>query len=139
VAMHVSTRWIQELESLSFISSKETRKALAVALDIPVALLDLEEPEKVFLQEKTPLELWIVDSLEHEIRSRWQLYYTSNYAITGKGHLEQIDKLEQLADKHSSYQNRILRILAQNYQLAGSLARDNFQYSTAKKYFRESL
>src|SRR5947207_15804841 len=79
VAMHVSTRWIQELESLSFISSKETRKALADALDIPVALLDLEEPEKVFLQEKTPLELWIVDSLEHEIRSRWQLYYTSNY------------------------------------------------------------
>jgi transcriptional regulator with XRE-family HTH domain len=139
IAMGVSTRWIQELESMPLIQSQETRKALAETLDIPVALLDLEESEKAFIGEQTPLELWIVESLEHETRSRWQLYYTSSYAITEKGHLEQIENLEQLADNHSRYQDRILRLLAQNYQLAGSLARDHFLYSIAKKYFLESL
>jgi hypothetical protein len=44
--MDMSTRWIQELESMSFIQSKETRKALVNALDIPAVLLDLEDPEK---------------------------------------------------------------------------------------------
>src|SRR5690349_20745643 len=47
-------------------------------------------------------------------------------------------KLEEHADTNPRDERRVMSILAQNYQLAGSLARDNFRYSNAKKYFREA-
>ncbi len=79
-----------------------------------------------------------LDSLEDGTRSHWQLYYTSSNAVAEDGLLDQIHMLEQLADAGAVDQKRIDLILAQNYQLAGTLARDNFRYSTAKKYFLEA-
>ncbi len=137
-AMDISVRWVQEMERMSFIQSISRRKALVAILGIPAALLDLEEVVKISNSASTHMQTWLLDSLEDVTNTRWQLYYTSGNSITEEGLLNQIERLEQIADEGLKDQNRIYRILVQNYQLAGSLARDNFHYSNAKKYFREA-
>jgi transcriptional regulator with XRE-family HTH domain len=137
-AMNISVRWVQEMERMSFIQSVSRRKALVAILGIPAALLNLEEAVKISDSASTHIQTWLLDSLEDVTNTRWQLYYTSGNSITEEGLLNQIERLEQIADEGLKDQNRIYRILIQNYQLAGSLARDNFHYSNAKKYFREA-
>jgi len=134
----ISTRWLQELEKMPFILSADTREALALRLGIPRPFLDLEVVDSLSNYGNIPLDAWIIDSWENETFSRWELYYASNNLITERGLLEQIGKLEQHADASPKNNNRIICILAQDYQLAGSLARDNFHYSTAKKYLYEA-
>jgi transcriptional regulator with XRE-family HTH domain len=92
----------------------------------------------VSTQKVNPYQTWLIDSIEDGIRLRWQLYYTSRNTLTNDGLRNQIMKLEFLADENSEDRERICRVLAQNYQLAGSLARDRFQYSSAKDYFRKA-
>lgn len=99
------------------------------------ALTSLEEIEKRFARRTARLESWLLESLEEGTRSRWQLYYTSRNSLTEEGLLRQIVRLEQLADEGSREEARIYALLIQNYQLAGSLARDNFSYTRAKQYF----
>ncbi len=137
-AMDISVRWVQEMERIPFIQSISRRKALAIILSIPAALLNLEETEKLTSHASSHLQSWMLDSLENGTRSRWHLYYSSSNSITEEGLLSQIEILERLADDGSADERRIYRILAQSYQLAGSLARDDFRYSSAKKYFREA-
>lgn len=137
-AAGISVRWVQGMERQPFIQSMTRRKALAVILGIPAALLNLEEGVLISRRGRTPLQEWMIDSLEDGTRSRWHLYYTSSSAVTEEGLLKQIETLEQLADERSGDQRRLYRVLAQNYQLAGSLARDQFHYGMAKKYFREA-
>ena len=136
-AMSVSARWIQEMERMPFIHSIDRRKALSIILGIPATLLNIEDT--LIRNGNMPLESWILESIENETNSKWQIYYTSNNAITEKGLQSQIEIVEQIADTITGKDKvRVFQILAQNYQLAGSLARDNFHYSNAKKYFRES-
>jgi transcriptional regulator with XRE-family HTH domain len=80
----------------------------------------------------------MLDSLEDGTRSHWELYFTSSNAVAEDGLLDLIHMLEQLADAGVGDQKRIDLMMAQNYQLAGTLARDNFRYSLAKKYFLEA-
>src|ERR1019366_4449027 len=89
-------------------------------------------------QRANHFQTWLIDSIEDGVRLRWQLYYTSRNTLTNDGLRNQIMKLEFLADENSEDSERICRVLAQNYQLAGSLARDRFQYSVAKDYFRKA-
>ncbi|HYU71298.1 MAG TPA: helix-turn-helix transcriptional regulator [Ktedonobacteraceae bacterium] len=84
------------------------------------------------------LQEWLIDSIEDGTHLRWQLYYTSRNTLTNDGLRGQITKLEFLADEGKEDCERICRVLAQNYQLAGSLARDKFQYSAAKDYFSKA-
>ena len=137
-AMEISTRWLQALEKMPFILSADTREAFALRLGIPRSFLDLEVVDSLSNYGNIPLDAWIIDSWENETFSRWELYYASNNLITERGLLEQIGKLEQHADASPKNSTRIICILAQDYQLAGSLARDNFHYSTAKKYLHEA-
>ncbi len=80
----------------------------------------------------------MLDSLEDSTRAHWQLYYTSSNAVAEDGLLDQIHLLEQFADAGAGDQQRIDLIMIQNYQLAGTLARDDFRYNMAKKYFLEA-
>ncbi len=63
-------------------------------------------------------------------------HYTSSNSLTEDGLRSQIARLEQLADDGGDHYKRVCRILAQNYQLAGSLARDRFQYTKSIEYFQ---
>ena len=99
------------------------------------ALASLEEIEKRFARRTARLQSWLLESLEDGTRSRWQLYYTSRNSLTEEGLLQQIVRLEQLADEGGQEEARVYSMLIQNYQLAGSLARDNFHYTRAKQYF----
>lgn len=137
-AMGITARWLQELEKTPFIPNTDTRESLALRLGIPRPLLDLEVVDALSPYGNIPLDTWIVDSWENETYSRWELYYSSNNRITERGLLEEIGKLEQHADTNPRDERRVMSILAQDYQLAGSLARDSFKYSNAKKYFREA-
>lgn len=102
----------------------------------------MDEPDKeisAFPGRRTGhLQTWLLDSIEDGTRLRWQLYYTSRNTLTNDGLRNQMMKLEFLADEGHEDRERICRVLAQNYQLAGSLARDKFQYSAAKDYFHKA-
>ncbi|GHO91545.1 hypothetical protein KSF_015930 [Reticulibacter mediterranei] len=96
------------------------------------------EIENLLVRKVARLQSWFIDSLEDGTLIRWQLYYTATNSLTENGLRSQITRLEQIADEGGSEHARICRILAQNYQLAGSLARDRFQYSKAKDYFHKA-
>lgn len=136
--MNVSTRWIQQTEYTLAIQSSERRKALSDVLDIPPDLLNLEKVSHISIGINARLDQWIIDSYERETYSRWQLYDTSSNSTTEKGLRQQIEIMEQLIDENPKEQRRLSRLLIENYQLAGSLTRDDFQYSHAKKYFRDA-
>lgn len=136
--LEMSARWLQQLEQMPFIFNTETREHLASRLHIPPALLDIDIVNIHARFGELPVENWMIESWENETASRWELYYTSNHLLTEKGLLSQIDRLEQYVDAYTRFQPHLAIILAQNYQLAGSLARDNFRYSKAKKYLQEA-
>ncbi len=96
------------------------------------------EIDRLLARKLTRLQSWVVDSLEDGTRLRWQLYYTSRNSLTENGLLSQIARLEQLANDGGDQHQRVCRILAQNYQLAGSVARDRFQYTKALELFQKA-
>src|SRR6266849_3481357 len=100
-AMGITTRWLQELETMPFILNTNTREALAVRLGIPRPLLNLEVVDTLSHYGKISLDSWLVDSWENETFSRWELYQASSSLITERGLLEQIRKLEYHADAGS--------------------------------------
>lgn len=110
----------------------------ALLVGVPLTHLDPQEVENLSARRIAHLQTWIVEGLEDGTRLRWQLYYTSRNTLTEDGLLNQMMKLEQLADDGGRDHVRICQVLAQNYQLAGSLARDNFRYYEASKYFRKA-
>jgi transcriptional regulator with XRE-family HTH domain len=110
----------------------------ALLVGIPPTNLPLQEIEHLFSRKMARLQTWIVEGLEDGTRLRWQLYYTSRNTLTEDGLLNQIMKLELLADDGGKDHARICQVLVQNYQLAGSLARDQFRYHEAERYFRKS-
>lgn len=136
-AMSVSVRWVQEIEKMEYIQDIHRRKALAIILGIPTALLNIEKLER--FSEQVLFYPAMLKDLESDIRSRWQMYYSSSNQIVEEGLLEQIEMLEQLADSGKGDAKYIAHLLSQSYQLAGTLARDNFKYSRSKKYFRDAL
>jgi tetratricopeptide (TPR) repeat protein len=103
----------------------------------PSAHSHFKELETLFTRKIARLQRWVIDGIEDGTRLRWQLYYTSNNRLTEDGLISQIERLEALAGEGGSQYQRVCRILAQNYQLAGSLARDAFNYSKARDYFQK--
>lgn len=138
-AMSVSTRWVQEIEKMEYIQDINRRKALAIVLGIPATLLNIERLERLSERSTLQIKPAMLKSLLDGVRSRWQTYYSSSNQVTEEGLLEQIELLEELADIGGGDTKLIARVLSQSYQLAGTLARDNFKYSRAKKYFRDAL
>ena len=112
-------------------------KAGTSTLHKPQQELD-KEIDQLITRRLTRLQNWIVDGLEDGTQLRWQLYYTSRNSLTENGLLSQITRLEQLADGDGDQHQRVCRILAQNYQLAGSVARDRFQYTKALEFFQKA-
>lgn len=137
-ALSVSVRWVQEMESMPFIRSLSRRKALAAILSIPPALLHLEGVLFSLPGPRSQLSPSILESLEVGTRLRWQGYYAKANQVSEEGLLEEMEILEQLADDQGVDIPRVACVLSQDYQLAGTLARDAFYYSRAKKYFREA-
>jgi transcriptional regulator with XRE-family HTH domain len=110
----------------------------ALLVGVPPTNLPLQEIEHLFTRKMARLQTWIVEGLEDGTRLRWQLYYTSRNTLTEDGLFNQIMKLELLADDGGKDHKRICQILAQNYQLVGSLARDQFRYHEAERSFRKA-
>jgi len=138
-AMGVSARWVQAIEKMEYIQDIHRRKALAIILGIPVALLNLDRIEQLTRQRMLQVQPSLLQNLEEDIQKRWQMYYSSSNQIIHIGLLEQIEVLEQLIDEGKGDAKHLSRLLSQNYQLAGILARDDFKYSRAKKYLRDAL
>jgi transcriptional regulator with XRE-family HTH domain len=97
-----------------------------------------KEIDRLLTRRLARLQNWVTDGLEDGTQLRWQLYYTSRNSLTENGLLSQIARLEQLADNGGEHHQRICRILAQNYQLAGNVARDRFQYTKALEFFQKA-
>jgi len=96
------------------------------------------EIDRLIVRKLIRLQNWVIDGLQDGTQLRWQLYYTSRNSLTEDGLLSQIARLEQLADDGGEYYQHVCRILVQNYQLAGTLARDQFQYTKSLQYFQKA-
>lgn len=118
------------------LASDSTKTGTSILRE-PQQELD-KEIDRLITRRLTRLQDWVVDGLEDGTQLRWQLYYTSRNSLTENGLLSQITRLEQLADNGGEQHQRICRILAQNYQLAGSVARDRFQYTKALEFFQKA-
>lgn len=138
-AMGVSVRWVQAIEKMEYIQDIHRRKTLAIILGIPIALLNLDQIGQLIGQKTLQVQPGLLKSLEEDTQRRWQMYYSSSNQIVRVGLLEQIEALEQLIDEGKGDAKHLSRLLSQNYQLAGILARDDFKYSRAKKYLRDAL
>jgi transcriptional regulator with XRE-family HTH domain len=117
-----------------------TGTSLVFGLSSPLAALpDIEKAiDGLLTRRLARLQHWIVDGLEDGTQLRWQLYYTSRNSLTENGLLSQIARLEQLADDGGDHHQRVCRLLAQNYQLAGNLARDRFYYTKSLEFFQKA-
>ncbi len=124
---------------MEFIQDINRRKALAIVLGIPAALLNIDTLEKLSERSIGLLKPVMLKGFEDSIQSRWQLYYSSSNQATREGLIDQIEMLEQLADIGGVDERRLARILSQHYQLAGNLARDDFKYRRARNYLRDAL
>jgi transcriptional regulator with XRE-family HTH domain len=93
----------------------------ALLVGVPPAHLNLQEVETLFTRKMARLQTWIVEGLEDGTRLRWQLYYTSRNTLTEDGLLNQITKLELLADDGGKDHARICQVLAQNVKLLTTL------------------
>jgi len=113
-----------------------TGASLVFGLSSPLAAS--QEIDRLITRRLARLQNWVVDGLENGTQLRWQLYYTSRNSLTESGLLSQIARLEQLADDGGDHHQRVCRILAQNYQLAGNLARDRFQYTKSLEFFQKA-
>jgi len=122
------------------VKRREAIKVIGTAGASLVASLSspLDGEIRLIARRLARLQNWVIDGLQDGTRLRWQLYYTSRNSLTDDGLLSQIARLEQLADEGGEHYQRVCRILAQNYQLAGSLARDRFQYAKSLEYFQKA-
>ncbi|HEU5380337.1 MAG TPA: helix-turn-helix transcriptional regulator [Ktedonobacteraceae bacterium] len=114
--------------------------SLPFGLSSPLATLQErdEERNQPITRRMARLQNWVVDGLEDGTQLRWQLYYTSRNSLTENGLLSQIARLEQFADDGGNHHLRVCRLLAQNYQLAGNVARDRFQYTKSLAFFQKA-
>src|SRR5260370_41170998 len=62
-AMSVSTRWVQETEKMEYIQDITRRKALAIILGIPAALLNIANLERLSERNTTQLKPAVLQSL----------------------------------------------------------------------------
>lgn len=134
----------QEEKSERYGNTKilETTKEPSVFSLPTVFVISQQEIDKAidqFLAQKViRFHNWLIDGLEEGTQLRWHLYYTSRNSLTEKGLQRQIERLEQLANDGGEHRQRICRLLAQNYQLAGNLNRDKFQYTKSINFFQKA-
>jgi len=131
----------QDVKRREAIKTIGTAGASFVAsLSSPLTLSQETEKEidRLIMRRLARLQRWVVDGFQDGTQLRWQLYYTSRNSLTDDGLLSQVVRLEQLAEDSGEYHQRVCCILAQNYQLAGSLARDRFQYAKSLEYFQKA-
>ncbi len=145
-----SRRTIVTLEQTAHICDLKVRRTLAWALQIPSALLGLEEavlPEAAVLTsveapqvaETKKLSRFVLETFTDNLRMRLDLYYLGSAVAADKGLTRHIEELKQLLQRGSTRdRNGLLTLLSHNYQLKGIVARDQLDYETAEKCFKQA-
>jgi len=62
---------------MEYIQDINRRKALAIVLGIPAALLNIEKFERISERRTLQPDPIMLANLENGVRSRWQMYYSS--------------------------------------------------------------
>ena len=145
-----SRRTIVTLEQTAHIGDLKVRRTLAWALQIPSALLGLEEavlPEVAVLTsveapqtaESKKLSRFVLETFTDNLRMRLDLYYLGSAVAADRGLNTHIEELKQLLRRGSTKdRNELLTLLSHNYQLKGIIARDQLDYETAEKCFKQA-
>jgi DNA-binding XRE family transcriptional regulator len=142
-----SRRTVVSLEQTARISDLKVRRTLALALQIPPALLGLSDiivPEAVVLTpvesttEGRNLSRMVLETFTENLRMRLDLYYLS--AVSADKNLNaQIQALTQLLQKSSQRdRDTLLKLLSHNYQIKGMIARDQLDFKTAEQCFKQA-
>jgi transcriptional regulator with XRE-family HTH domain len=136
--VHDEGKNMKQREAIKTIGTTETSLIIGPSSSLTTSQEIDREIDRLITRKLARLQSWVIDGLEDGTHLRWQLYYTSRNSLTEDGLQSQITRLEQLADDSGEHYQRVCRILAQNYQLAGSLARDRFQYTKSLEYFQKA-
>ncbi len=145
-----SRRTIVTLEQTARIRDIKLCRTLAWVLQIPPPLLGLSEivlPEAVVLNplETLPppdsknLSRLVFETFTENLRMRLDLYYLGSALAADRNLNEHIEQLTQMAQKSSARDRyTLLTLLSHNYQLKGMIARDQLDYPTAEKSFKQA-
>ncbi|MFL5662364.1 MAG: helix-turn-helix transcriptional regulator, partial [Ktedonobacteraceae bacterium] len=145
-----SRRTVVSLEQTARISDLKVRRTLTWALQIPPVLLGLAEavlPEAAVLTpvevlpaaESKKLSRFVLETFHDNLRMRLDLYYLGSALAADKGlnaHIEELTQLLQRGNARS--RSELLILLSHNYQLKGMVARDQLDYGTAERCFKQA-
>jgi DNA-binding XRE family transcriptional regulator len=143
-----SRRTVVNIEQTACIVDLKLRRALAWSLKIPPALLGLEEVVLPEVPVLTPLgeapagkylHRVVLETFAENLRMRLDLYYLGSAIAADSGLNVHIEELTQLLRKGNvKERHTLLILLSHNYQLKGIIARDQLNYATAEKCFKQA-
>lgn len=145
-----SRRTVVTLEQMARIDDLKLRRTVAWALQIPPAMLGLSDivlPESAVLtpvevlaaSESKKLSRIVIDTFNDNLRMRLDLYYLGGSVAADKGLNAHIEELTQLLRKGNARDHHeLLTLLSHNYQVKGMIARDQLDFETAEKCFKQA-
>jgi tetratricopeptide (TPR) repeat protein len=143
-----SRRTVVNIEQTTRILDHKLRRTLAWALQMPPELLGLVEAVLPEVPVLTPLgeapagkhlHRVVLETFRDNLRMRLDLYYLGSALAADSGLNVHIEELTQLLRKGSvKERHTLLILLSHNYQLKGIIARDQLDYATAEKCFKQA-
>lgn len=144
-----SRRTIVTLEQSARVSDVKLRRTLALALNIPLHLLGLEDRAAAEATVLAPLvapaasskhlSRMVLETFAGNLRMRFAVYYTGSARRAGEGLRAHIVDLSRLLEKRTTADRRMLLVLlSQNYQLQGLIARDQVDDAAAEQCFKHA-
>jgi len=145
-----SRRTIVTIEQNARINDIKLRRTLAWSLHIPPELLGLDDIALPEVAVITPIEAVsatdsknlsrvVFETFVDNLRMRLDLYYLGSALAADGGLNAHIEELKQLLRKGSTRdRNQLLNLLSHNYQLKGIIARDQLDYVTAERCFKQA-
>lgn len=145
-----SRRTVVTIEQMARIDDLKLRRTVAWALQIPPAMLGLSDivlPESAVLtpvavlpaSENKKLSRIVLGTFNENLRMRLDLYYLGGSVAADKGLNAHIEELTQLLRKGKTRDHHeLLTLLSHNYQVKGMIARDQLDFGTAEKCFKQA-
>ncbi len=145
-----SRRTVVSIEQSARIHDLKLRRTLAWVLHIPPELLGLEDislpqvavitaVETVPVADSKNLSRIVFETFADNVRMRLDLYYLGSSLAADRGLNVHIEELTRLLHKSSARdRNSLLTLLSHNYQLKGMIARDQLDFQTAERCFKQA-
>jgi len=133
--LKIDLRTVQRMERQAFIKNLDRREFLAGILEIPVALMGLENDQKLAEKVQRVLNHDRMAFFEQEMEARRSLYHTGGTICAACGLDAWIRELAEFIElaQGTGWQRRGLVLLTMSYQLQICVSRDLLDFAQAQE------